>query len=59
MFEPSQLRDAQELRNQLARPIFENGPMWKPYAVRDGNLVTGQNPASSALVAQHFIEALS
>ncbi len=39
--------------------VFENGPMWKPYAVRDGNLVTGQNPASSSLVAQHFIEALN
>jgi putative intracellular protease/amidase len=38
--------------------IFENGPMWQPYAVRDGNLVTGQNPASSALVAKYFIEAL-
>jgi putative intracellular protease/amidase len=39
--------------------IFENGPMWQPYAVRDGNLVTGQNPASSALVAKHFIAALA
>jgi putative intracellular protease/amidase len=39
--------------------VFENGPMWQPYAVRDGNLVTGQNPASSALVAKHFIEALA
>lgn len=39
--------------------VFENGPMWQPYAVRDGNLVTGQNPASSALVAKQFIEALN
>jgi putative intracellular protease/amidase len=38
--------------------IFESGPDWAPYAVRDGNLITGQNPASSALVAQHVVEAL-
>jgi putative intracellular protease/amidase len=37
---------------------FENGPMWGPYAVRDGNLITGQNPASSALVARHMVDAL-
>jgi putative intracellular protease/amidase len=39
--------------------VFESGPMWQPYAVRDGQLITGQNPASSALVAKHFIEALA
>jgi putative intracellular protease/amidase len=38
--------------------IFERGPMWGAFAVRDGNLITGQNPASSALVAQHVIAAL-
>jgi putative intracellular protease/amidase len=38
--------------------LFEKGPMWGPYAVRDGNLITGQNPASSALVAQHVVAAL-
>jgi putative intracellular protease/amidase len=38
--------------------VFESGPMWAPYAVRDGNLITGQNPASSALVAQHVVAAL-
>jgi putative intracellular protease/amidase len=38
--------------------IFEHGPMWGAYAVRDGNLITGQNPASSALVAQHLVAAL-
>jgi putative intracellular protease/amidase len=37
---------------------FEHGPMWGAYAVRDGNLITGQNPASSALVAQHTVAAL-
>ena len=38
--------------------IFEHGSMWGAYAVRDGNLITGQNPASSALVAQHVVAAL-
>jgi putative intracellular protease/amidase len=38
--------------------VFEHGPMWAPYAVRDGHLITGQNPASSALVAQHVVAAL-
>jgi putative intracellular protease/amidase len=38
--------------------MFEQGPMWKAYAVRDGNLITGQNPASSELVAKHVVEAL-
>jgi putative intracellular protease/amidase len=38
--------------------VFESGPNWAPYAVRDGNLITGQNPASSALVASHVVAAL-
>jgi len=38
--------------------LFENGPNFQPYAVRDGNLVTGQDPASSALVAENIIAAL-
>ena len=38
--------------------LFEHGPIWAAYAVRDGNLITGQNPASSALVAQHMVAAL-
>jgi len=28
---------------------------WQPYAVTDGNLITGQNPASSALVAKALL----
>jgi putative intracellular protease/amidase len=39
--------------------VFESGPMWGAYAVRDGNLITGQNPASSALVAKLVVDALS
>ncbi len=38
--------------------VFEHGPMWGAFAVRDGNLITGQNPASSALVAQYLVAAL-
>lgn len=37
---------------------FERGPDWQPYAVRDGNLVTGQNPQSSELVARQVLAAL-
>jgi len=35
---------------------FEGGPNFQPYAVRDGNLTTGQNPASSALTAAHVVD---
>ena len=28
---------------------FERGPDWQPFAVQDGNLITGQNPQSSEL----------
>ncbi len=38
--------------------LFESGPLWGAYAVRDGHLITGQNPASSGLVAQHLVAAL-
>jgi len=31
---------------------------WQPYAVTDGHLVTGQNPASSALVAKALLEMI-
>ncbi|HEV7265736.1 MAG TPA: type 1 glutamine amidotransferase domain-containing protein [Falsiroseomonas sp.] len=37
---------------------FESGPRFCPYAVRDGNLATGQNPASSAAVAGHVMDIL-
>lgn len=38
--------------------IFEGAPNWHPFAIRDGNLITGQNPMSSALVAEHVLAAL-
>ncbi len=31
---------------------------WHPYAITDGNLITGQNPASSGLVAKALLEKL-
>lgn len=37
----------------------EAGPDFKPFAVRDGNLVTGQNPQSAELLAKLVMEALS
>jgi putative intracellular protease/amidase len=37
---------------------FEGGPAWQPFAVRDGQLVTGQNPQSSHLVAEQLLKAL-
>jgi len=37
---------------------YESGPDWQPFAIRDGQLVTGQNPASSVLVAREVLAAL-
>ena len=37
---------------------YERGPNWAPFAVRDGRLVTGQNPASSRAVAEEVLRAL-
>ena len=38
---------------------YEKGPMWSSFVVRDGRLVTGQNPASSTAVARETLVALS
>ncbi|MDQ3775188.1 MAG: type 1 glutamine amidotransferase domain-containing protein, partial [Pseudomonadota bacterium] len=32
---------------------------WKPYTVTDGNLITGQNPASSDSGAKAVLQQLS
>lgn len=32
---------------------------WSPFAVKAGRIITGQNPASSRLVAELTVEALS
>lgn len=38
---------------------FEGGAPFTPFALRDGNLVTGQNPMSSAPAAKLMLEALA
>jgi putative intracellular protease/amidase len=38
---------------------IEKAPDFQPFAVRDGNLITGQNPASSENVAELVLEALN
>ena len=37
---------------------FERAPDWQPFAVKDGNLITGQNPQSSEAVARHVLASL-
>ncbi|HEV2596430.1 MAG TPA: type 1 glutamine amidotransferase domain-containing protein [Sphingomicrobium sp.] len=37
---------------------YEKGPDFAPFAVRDGLLITGQNPASAAKVAELTLEAV-
>lgn len=38
--------------------IYTKGNDWEPYSVEDGNLITGQNPASSELVAEKLLKLL-
>jgi putative intracellular protease/amidase len=37
---------------------FSRGPIWEPYMVEDRNLVTGQNPASAAVLGNRMLEIL-
>ncbi|WP_372739093.1 type 1 glutamine amidotransferase domain-containing protein [Neptunomonas sp.] len=37
---------------------YSKGPDWSPYIVQDGLLITGQNPASSAAVAEALLAQL-
>src|SRR5271155_1573952 len=37
---------------------YSRGEIWKPYMVEDRNLVTGQNPASAAVLAKRLLEVL-
>ena len=39
--------------------LYSQGADWAPYLVEDGLLITGQNPASSSLVAQAVLAKLS
>ncbi|WP_207478388.1 type 1 glutamine amidotransferase domain-containing protein [Arenibaculum pallidiluteum] len=47
---------ADSLRKRGA--VYEKGPNWGAFIVKDGNLLTGQNPASTAMLADAVIEAL-
>jgi putative intracellular protease/amidase len=38
---------------------FSRGPIWEPYMVEDRNLVTGQNPASAAVLGKRMLEILA
>ena len=38
--------------------LYEKGADWASFVLRDGNLVTGQNPASSAVAAQEILALL-
>lgn len=39
--------------------LFVGAANWQPFAVRDGQFITGQNPQSSRLVAEHVLRALT
>jgi putative intracellular protease/amidase len=47
---PFMLQDSLSVLGQ-----YESGPRFRPYSVVDGNLVTGQNPASSAVTAENVV----
>jgi putative intracellular protease/amidase len=47
-----------EDRMREAGGELRTGPAWQPFSVVDGNLVTGQNPASSTETAQRVVEML-
>ena len=38
--------------------IYSKKDDWAAYAIQDGNLITGQNPASSELVAEKLLQSL-
>jgi putative intracellular protease/amidase len=50
---------ALETRLRELGGIFESAANWQPFAVRDGQLITGQNPQSSTLVARQVLAALT
>jgi len=39
--------------------IYSKGDDWAAYALQEGNLITGQNPASSDLVAEKLLASLN
>lgn len=47
-----------ESRLRALGAVFEPAPEWQDHVVSDGNLITGQNPQSTASVAKAVIERL-
>ena len=49
------------LENELIKrgAVYQKGDDWTPFALEDGLLITGQNPASSALVAEKLLQKLA
>jgi putative intracellular protease/amidase len=47
-----------ETRLRALGAHFEGADNWASFAITDGQFITGQNPQSSALVAQHVLKAL-
>ncbi len=43
---------------KAAGGLYEKGPDWGSYVVVDGNLVTGQNPASSGAAAEELLKLI-
>ncbi len=39
--------------------LYEKAPDWQSFAITDGRLITGQNPASSTAAAQHLLKLLA
>ncbi|QUQ72401.1 type 1 glutamine amidotransferase domain-containing protein [Kutzneria sp. CA-103260] len=48
-----------ESRLRAAGATYESGGLWQPFVVTDGNLITGQNPVSSAGVAETILKELA
>jgi len=48
-----------EDRLRAAGAVFESAPAWQSHVVVDGNLITGQNPASGAATAEALLKALA
>lgn len=44
---------------QINGGIYSKGADWQSYSVHDGNLITGQNPASSEAVAKAVLQQLT
>lgn len=48
-----------ESRLKQQGALFEAGPVWQSHIVKDGNLITGQNPASAGAAAEAVLAELA